>query len=975
MPALGFLKKKRTREDKTDPSSSQPTSPITPVTPTRAFESFNTIPSNSASNTSAATQSQSTTKSNESSASAGGGPQMNAQAAHPAVPYGIQHTPSPGHAITPHNLPSINNLINLPQTDGHHGAPPPQPQTQMQAQVPAQVSAYPSSEVRVTKGKYSLNDFDLLRTLGTGSFGRVHLVQSKHNQRFYAVKVLKKAQVVKMKQDAKNLYMVMDFVEGGELFSLLRKSGRFPNPVAKFYAAEVTLALEYLHSRNIIYRDLKPENLLLDRHGHLKITDFGFAKRVPDKTWTLCGTPDYLAPEVVSNKGYNKSVDWWSLGILIYEMLCGYTPFWDSGSPMKIYENILRGKVKYPAYVHPDAQDLLERLITPDLTKRLGNLYGGSQDVKEHPWFSEVTWDRLSRKDIDAPYTPPVKAGSGDASQFDRYPEETEKYGQPGMVTYLRTSNPPSYDYNYTKHFLWAYDPRHFARCAIALLEQKFKQKFKQKLEHEYAASVVRGQHLKSRLSPHPMRLISPSDASFNTCEDHPLTPDEFQNFLDRRGAFAPPKLRNDVELLDGIRLVIQRDAEHHDTFSPNFISLTHEQYRSMVRKLHLPFRAVEGGSFVGPVFWCEYDQDEDDRHLQIIFRKSDVRKKGRTRGWEIMLSYSFRTGITTGFVKGTESSKITDAIKHLTSCRREIGHPMLLPIIILSHDLSPEVDTRQRDARDWLRRLENAITMRTEIDRKEEYTDFDVDGINRDLVECHSQVLWKRPQAYQDIIKEMKAAMGKFGNSIPPEKNTKKMKACHNSMGSRLEFYRVKMTGQEHYIHTTLERLHIQRQALYNIITQKESKLNLEMAAQQRRLAHASKRDGTAMKTLSLLGAIFLPGTFLSSVFSMTFFQFNVLSQELWIYFVITIPLTLAIVGTWWILDRRRERRYASEDMDIEQGIARMETEILAIMRKKTMNKASTWGSINKVPTASSKTHHSVFHHHHHDDSLEKDG
>lgn len=377
-----------------------------------------------------------------------------------AVPYGLQQSPSPGHMVTPHNLPSINNLINLPQTDGHHGTPASHPHTH--AQAPAQVPVY-QSEGRVTKGKYSLNDFDLLRTLGTGSFGRVHLVQSKHNQRFYAIKVLKKAQVVKMKQvehtnderrmlgevkhpflitlwgtfqDARNLYMVMDFVEGGELFSLLRKSGRFPNPVAKFYAAEVTLALEYLHARNIIYRDLKPENLLLDRHGHLKITDFGFAKRVPDKTWTLCGTPDYLAPEVVSNKGYNKSVDWWSLGILIYEMLCGYTPFWDNGSPMKIYENILRGKVKYPAYVHPDAQDLLERLITPDLTKRLGNLFGGPQDVKEHPWFSEVTWDRLSKTDIDPPYTPPVKAGSGDASQFDRYAEETEKYGQPGNDEY-----------------------------------------------------------------------------------------------------------------------------------------------------------------------------------------------------------------------------------------------------------------------------------------------------------------------------------------------------------------------------------------------------------------------------------------------------------------------------------------------------------------------------------------------------------
>lgn len=120
------------------------------------------------------------------------------------------------------------------------------------------------------------------------------------------------------------------------------------------------------------------------------------------------------------------------MGILIYEMLCGYTPFWDSGSPMRIYENILKGKVKYPAYIVPEAQNLLERLITADLTKRLGNLYGGSSDVKSHPWFAEVTWDRLARKDIDAPYTPPVKAGSGDASQFDKYPEEHDKYGVPG---------------------------------------------------------------------------------------------------------------------------------------------------------------------------------------------------------------------------------------------------------------------------------------------------------------------------------------------------------------------------------------------------------------------------------------------------------------------------------------------------------------------------------------------------------------
>ncbi|GFF40760.1 hypothetical protein IFM58399_06033 [Aspergillus lentulus] len=346
-----------------------------------------------------------------------------------------------------------SRLHNILHPSHHHG------NSQTSAEGHANSQQANRAEARTTKGKYSLDDFTIQRTLGTGSFGRVHLVQSKHNHRFYAIKVLKKAQVVKMKQvehtnderrmlnrvrhpflitlwgtwqDARNLYMVMDFVEGGELFSLLRKSQRFPNPVAKFYAAEVTLALEYLHSQQIIYRDLKPENLLLDRHGHLKITDFGFAKEVPDITWTLCGTPDYLAPEVVSSKGYNKSVDWWSLGILIFEMLCGFTPFWDSGSPVKIYENILRGRVKYPPYLHPDAVDLLSQLITADLTKRLGNLHGGSEDVKNHPWFAEVTWDRLARKDIDAPYVPPIRGGQGDASQYDRYPEETEQYGQQG---------------------------------------------------------------------------------------------------------------------------------------------------------------------------------------------------------------------------------------------------------------------------------------------------------------------------------------------------------------------------------------------------------------------------------------------------------------------------------------------------------------------------------------------------------------
>ncbi|WWD03140.1 hypothetical protein V865_001187 [Kwoniella europaea PYCC6329] len=224
-------------------------------------------------------------------------------------------------------------------------------------------------------------------------------------------------------QDVNNLYMVMDFVAGGELFSLLRKSQRFPNSVAKFYAAEVALALDYLHSLDIIYRDLKPENLLLGADGHVKVTDFGFAKHVPDITWTLCGTPDYR---------YNKSVDWYALGVLIFEMLAGYPPFFtEDGNPMKLYE-----KVRYPSYFDPLAKELLKNLLVGDLTKRYGNLRAGSSDIFAHGWFAEVDWDKLYRREIPAPYVPKIE-GEGDASQFDRYQEaDVSAYGKAGTGPY-----------------------------------------------------------------------------------------------------------------------------------------------------------------------------------------------------------------------------------------------------------------------------------------------------------------------------------------------------------------------------------------------------------------------------------------------------------------------------------------------------------------------------------------------------------
>ncbi|KAG2223680.1 hypothetical protein INT45_007258, partial [Circinella minor] len=345
--------------------------------------------------------------------------------------------------------------------------------------VPSYTAIYNDNAIiqqRQNRPKLKLADFHILRTLGTGSFGRVHLVQSRVNTRYYAVKVLKKSEVVRLKQvahsnnekhiletvahpflvnmwgtfqDDVNLYMVMDYVPGGELFSVLRRSQRFPDHVAKFYAAEVILAIEYLHSKDVIYRDLKPENLLLDAQGHIRITDFGFAKYVPDITWTLCGTPDYLgkvvnlckclehvrnlnAPEIIQSKGYGKAADWWSLGVLIFEMLAGYPPFYDDDH-LKLYEKILQGRIRWPQYFDPHAKDLLKRLLTSDLSKRFGNLKNGADDIKNHRWFEGVDFNRLLARQIRAPYIPQIR-GDGDASHFDRYPETQEQYGVTGTT-------------------------------------------------------------------------------------------------------------------------------------------------------------------------------------------------------------------------------------------------------------------------------------------------------------------------------------------------------------------------------------------------------------------------------------------------------------------------------------------------------------------------------------------------------------
>uniref|UniRef100_A0A6B2LAD0 Protein kinase domain-containing protein n=1 Tax=Arcella intermedia TaxID=1963864 RepID=A0A6B2LAD0_9EUKA len=264
--------------------------------------------------------------------------------------------------------------------------------------------------------------------LGVGTFGHVHRVRNKVTKAEYAMKVLKKSAVMQLKQvehlknekdillstqhpfiirlyktyvDSRNIYLLME-LSGGEFFSLLRSVGRLDKESTQFFAAEMVLVLDHLHSRSIVYRDLKPENVLLGADGHIKICDFGFAKVVTDRTWTLCGTPEYLAPEVIMGKGHDKAVDWWALGVLLFEMFAGYPPFFGQ-HPFEIYEKICEGVFKFPSHFNDEIKDLVSKLLTSAKARRLGNLRGGSQDVKSHPFFNGVDWEGLEKKQIRPP--------------------------------------------------------------------------------------------------------------------------------------------------------------------------------------------------------------------------------------------------------------------------------------------------------------------------------------------------------------------------------------------------------------------------------------------------------------------------------------------------------------------------------------------------------------------------------------------
>ncbi|KAI5795487.1 kinase-like domain-containing protein [Peziza echinospora] len=294
----------------------------------------------------------------------------------------------------------------------------------------------------------TIENFDLLKVVGKGSFGKVMQVRKQDTSRVYALKTIRKAHIISRSevnhtlaertvlaqinnpfivplkfsfQSPEKLYLVLAFVNGGELFHHLQREGKFDVNRARFYTAELLCALECLHGFNVIYRDLKPENILLDYTGHIALCDFGLCKlnmKEDDKTNTFCGTPEYLAPELLLGQGYTKSVDWWTLGVLLYEMLTGLPPFYDENTN-EMYRKILQDPLHFPGpeIVPNDAKSLLIRLLDRDPARRLGA--NGAAEIKSHRFFETVDWRKLLQKKIQPTFRPNVM-NAMDTANFDR---------------------------------------------------------------------------------------------------------------------------------------------------------------------------------------------------------------------------------------------------------------------------------------------------------------------------------------------------------------------------------------------------------------------------------------------------------------------------------------------------------------------------------------------------------------------------
>lgn len=317
---------------------------------------------------------------------------------------------------------------------------------------------------RTEKKHYGPSDFEILKLIGKGTFGQVYQVRKRDTQRIYAMKVLQKKVIVQKKEVAhtvgernilvrtatsdspfivglkfsfqtpSELYLVTDYMSGGELFWHLQKEGRFDERRAKFYIAELILAIQHLHNNDIVYRDLKPENILLDANGHIALCDFGLSKAnltKNDTTNTFCGTTEYLAPEVLLDEsGYTKMVDFWSLGVLVFEMCCGWSPFYAEDT-QQMYKNIAFGKVRFPRdTLSQEGRNFVKGLLNRNPRHRLGAT-DDAEELKQHAFFNDIDWTLLTQKRIAPPFKPKLKSET-DVSYFD--PEFTTALDQNGSL-------------------------------------------------------------------------------------------------------------------------------------------------------------------------------------------------------------------------------------------------------------------------------------------------------------------------------------------------------------------------------------------------------------------------------------------------------------------------------------------------------------------------------------------------------------
>jgi len=316
----------------------------------------------------------------------------------------------------------------------------------------------------------SIEDFTFIKVLGQGSFGKVLLAERRGTDEVYAVKVLKKHVILQDDdvectmcekrilslaakhpfltalhssfQTTDRLFFVMEYVNGGDLMFQIQRARKFEEPRARFYAAEVTCALQFLHRHEVIYRDLKLDNILLDAEGHCRLADFGMCKEGITKdnlTSTFCGTPDYIAPEILQELEYGVSVDWWALGVLMYEMMAGQPPF-EADNEDDLFEAILHDDVLYPVWLSKEAVSILKAFMTKNPLKRLGCVQsqGGEDAIRAHPFFREIDWDALEARKVKPPFKPKIKS-KRDVNNFDSDFTKEDPVLTPTEVTVVKS--------------------------------------------------------------------------------------------------------------------------------------------------------------------------------------------------------------------------------------------------------------------------------------------------------------------------------------------------------------------------------------------------------------------------------------------------------------------------------------------------------------------------------------------------------